>query len=466
MENKFNIKAIDINNYRCFEHYSIDQFGSSTTIFIGKNGVGKTTVLRSITNLLSVFFSKSDHLGVRMLSSGNPDLTIANISPIEIFQKAGVVADSVKCSAIASFNNVELNWTISKKATNSSLSPTQYRQAYKAFIKSIDDDKNAYPLLVSFSDSFPHVMGKVSAFANKSLSKGLNLMKNFGYYQWNSESACTALWELWFQNHWFNILSDTVVIDMLNKQKQDNYSEETLEQKQNEYHRIMLMLGQISAYVSKFLKDSDAQNSFDLKSITAKYRGKQRVVLFEFINGQSLTLGQLPAGYRRLISIVFDIVVRSIILNGFNSEPTGVVLIDEIDLHLHPSLEQTVVDRFKRTFPNIQFIFTTHSPLVISNLKQDENNKIIVMEEENGDYINYNLPDQLGVDYTTIVRDAMGVKQTDNDIQTLVDDYLYLFEKGNSEKIMAFIQEIAHKYNQATVDKVKKMAEDQIKLFK
>lgn len=155
------------------------------------------------------------------------------------------------------------------------------------------------------------------------------------------------------------------------------------------------------------------------------------MVGFEFENSQhALTIEQLPAGYRRLISIVFDISSRSLILNGADAEPTGVILIDEIDLHLHPSLEQSVVSRIKRTFPQIQFIVTTHSPLVLSNFKVDALNKILVMRESEGVYSCSELPNLYGVPYQRVVSDFMDTSERSKQIDTYVNSYIRLRLSG------------------------------------
>ncbi len=56
-------------------------------------------------------------------------------------------------------------------------------------------------------------------------------------------------------------------------------------------------------------------------------------------------------------------------------------MIDELDLHLHPKWQMRVVDDLKRTFPKIQFIVTTHSPLIIQSLKPDEGDKLIDLND-------------------------------------------------------------------------------------
>ena len=82
----------------------------------------------------------------------------------------------------------------------------------------------------------------------------------------------------------------------------------------------------------------------------------------------------LSDGYRNMVAMVADIAHRASRLNPhFDSESAkktqGIVLIDEIDLHLHPKWQRRVVDDLQEAFPNIQFVATTHSPFIIQSLK-------------------------------------------------------------------------------------------------
>lgn len=62
----------------------------------------------------------------------------------------------------------------------------------------------------------------------------------------------------------------------------------------------------------------------------------------------------------------------------------GVVLIDEVDLHLHPSWQMHVVNDLQKAFPRIQFVMTTHAPLIISSLK--EGNIFSIVEKQTFDF--------------------------------------------------------------------------------
>ena len=84
----------------------------------------------------------------------------------------------------------------------------------------------------------------------------------------------------------------------------------------------------------------------------------------------------LSAGNRIVIGLVADIAHRCCILNPWAKEMAlkqtpGIVLIDEIELHLHPSWQQQILPTLQRIFPQIQFIVTTHSPQVVSAVPKE-----------------------------------------------------------------------------------------------
>jgi len=93
--------------------------------------------------------------------------------------------------------------------------------------------------------------------------------------------------------------------------------------------------------------------------------------------GKWVQLRNLSDGYKGIISLTADIAYRAIKLNPHLGERAvldteGIVLIDELDMHLHPKWQRHIVEDLKRTFPRIQFIVTTHSPFIVQSLKKEE----------------------------------------------------------------------------------------------
>lgn len=118
--------------------------------------------------------------------------------------------------------------------------------------------------------------------------------------------------------------------------------------------------------------------------------------------GASLDLSQLSDGERAFLAVVCDLSRRLILANPLLPNPltgAGVVLIDELELHLHPKWQREVRQKLRQTFPNIQFIATTHSPFVIQSLQPGE--LINLDPEEFGEYADQSIED--------IAENVMGV---------------------------------------------------------
>lgn len=119
--------------------------------------------------------------------------------------------------------------------------------------------------------------------------------------------------------------------------------------------------------------------------------------------GVPLDLSQLSDGERSFLALICDLGRRLALANPLLDNPlhgAGVVLIDELELHLHPKWQREVIEKLRVTFPNIQFIVTTHSPFVIQALRPGE--LINLDPEEFGEYADKSIED--------IAENVMGVE--------------------------------------------------------
>ena len=120
-------------------------------------------------------------------------------------------------------------------------------------------------------------------------------------------------------------------------------------------------------------------------------------------DGEALELSQLSDGERSFLAMTCDLGRRLALANPQLDDPllgAGVVLIDELELHLHPKWQREVREKLSRTFPNIQFIATTHSPFVIQALQPGE--LINLDPDEFGEYADKSIED--------IAENVMGVE--------------------------------------------------------
>ncbi len=142
-------------------------------------------------------------------------------------------------------------------------------------------------------------------------------------------------------------------------------------------------------------------------------------------NGQSLTVNQLSDGEKCLIAMIGDLARRMAIANPTRDNPlegSGIILIDEIDLHLHPKWQRNVVSKLVEVFPNCQFILSTHSPHVINHV-QPEN---LFLLDQTFDGITVTHPSKsYGNNVDRILEDLMGLETTrpDDVFQELRDIY-------------------------------------------
>ncbi|MFM2056979.1 MAG: hypothetical protein RLY71_1364 [Pseudomonadota bacterium] len=116
---------------------------------------------------------------------------------------------------------------------------------------------------------------------------------------------------------------------------------------------------------------------------SARYSTGLRTLVLRYQNGERHTFSELSDGYRNVVAIAADLAIKAAMLNPQLAEKAlemtpGVVLIDELDLHLHPKWQRRVIGDLRRTFPMLQFICTTHSPFLIQSLRSGE--ELIVLD--------------------------------------------------------------------------------------
>ena len=157
---------------------------------------------------------------------------------------------------------------------------------------------------------------------------------------------------------------------------------------------------------------------------------------------EKLSLDQLSGGYRIVLALAADLARRMVQGNPHLDDPLeseAVVLIDEVELHLHPKWQQRILDDLQRTFPNAQFIVSTHSPQVLTTV---EPQRIVELSRED-DRIVAGVPGgaTYGAEAGDVLSVVMGVKERppDNEFTKALDQYRRLVSegKGESKKALA-----------------------------
>jgi predicted ATP-binding protein involved in virulence len=471
------IDSIIIENFRCFENYEIS-FGKKTTVLIGKNGTGKTNVLTGLVYSLSFPFAKNEIKGIQTIGTSSPDLKVAAIDNKGTFDarfddKVKDYIYPIKLTNKAIFNNEELEWAMVKEKKGGGLSSSLYKKAFEKF-QQYYNEKNItkpLPILAFFADSFPHIEANISGYAKTVLTSENGLPRNFGYYKWDEKNNCIGIWKERYTKVYtslnnfkrpeygiINELNDLYLMienasendDILKWELKAERLRKDLEIIRTELKKDpeFIEVNFIDNKLKKFTDSLDEKynfinREFEIKQIKVIGTSKsEQHIQFDFIDERTMFFDNLPMGYKRLFSIVFDIAYRSFILNK-DTEPTGIVIIDEIELHLHPTLQQEVLNRFKKTFPEIQFIVSTHSPLVISNLKvKDEQDKVIRLENDGNKYYWEPVENIYGIDYTTGLMDIMDAPYRPSTIDNLIDSYVILKLRNKEDDALKIWNEI------------------------
>jgi predicted ATP-binding protein involved in virulence len=248
---------------------------------------------------------------------------------------------------------------------------------------------------------------------DKSLvSERVASLRNFGYYEWNNEEACSRIWLERMERS----LKELERIERRQSNGKTSSDASKLNSLRQEIKMIEECFKKFSEHDSYIKVDSLELSAFNDQLCVRSSDDK----LFAF--------RQLPAGYKRMFYILLDIAYRSYILNH-SVDATGIVIIDEIDLHLHPGLEKVVLNRFQKVFPHLQFIISTHSPLVITSMKTDRDHNCIYRMTPNTTEPEI-LGDVYGLDYNSGIEDVMQVASSDEKLERLLSTYTYLVKNG------------------------------------
>ncbi len=354
------IKRLILNNIGLFKNLEIslapnEQNFSNITVFVGGNGAGKTSVLQALATCLSWFIARLR----TEKGNGNP-------VPEDVILNDAAAA-AIELELIVHSNESEVDnqfrWVLAKTRKgrksqfNSNLNDcTRLASYYRNILTR--NEQGSLPLIAFYSVErvvldIPlkirnkHTFLQLDGYDN-SLSQGVDFRRFF---------------------EWFREREDT--------ENESGISEEVLSQlsplaetNQDVWQMLNALnatakdrqLTAVRTAISKFMPQMDK----------LRVCRKPRLHMAIDKNGETLNVAQLSQGEKSLMTLVGDIARRLAMLNPSLMNPltgNGIILIDEVDLHLHPSWQRSLCDSLIETFPNCQFILTTHSPLVISDCK-------------------------------------------------------------------------------------------------
>ncbi len=179
----------------------------------------------------------------------------------------------------------------------------------------------------------------------------------------------------------------------------------------------------------------------------AWYDPRQRSPIIRFVTGQVAPWQELSDGFHIFLALVADIARRAVMLNeidgaGAPDRVEGVVLIDEIDLHLHPRWQRVVLDGLCKAFPRLQFIVSTHSPQVLSSAENRQVRRLV-----EGKILTDGLFVE-GRDTNAILRDYMETDDRDEEGSRALRELHDAIDRGDRETADSLYAQLAARWGE------------------
>jgi predicted ATP-binding protein involved in virulence len=130
------------------------------------------------------------------------------------------------------------------------------------------------------------------------------------------------------------------------------------------------------------------------------------------------------------------------------AQTKGTVLIDEIDLHLHPTLQSVVMKGLQNAFPKIQFIITSHAPMIMTGIPMDDQNKIIKLGYSEREGYTAKEIETYGLDASTIIQAVLGVSPRSSDVEKRLQMLFELIDNEQYQKASEKLAEMRKQFGE------------------
>lgn len=408
------IDRITIENFRCFESFEA-KFNRELTVIIGNNGSGKSTLLDAVSIAVGTFLAGFDGMGSPGIAKDdalNKCYDMGSVVELQPQFPVSVAASGIVAGTPVTWKR-ELRSAEGKTTVVDAKEMTAVSTALQSQVR--NGEKPLLPLISYY--------GTGRLWAQKREKKSPELMsfnRQMGYVDCLDAASNEKMMRKWFEK--------------MTLQSATNGTPTP------ELIAVKSAIVQCFQSITRF-DDVDIQFNLDTHELDILYRneGSER---------ERYPMKELSDGYKNTLSMVADIAYRMAVLNPWLldrvlTETTGIVLIDEIDLHLHPQWQQRIIGDLRTIFPKVQFIVSTHAPLVINSVKKD--NLLILTDKQAVEPQD----EVFGRDANAILNSIMGVNERPDEIKQMFQTVYDAIDEQRYDDAATALQQIEDKIGSA-----------------
>lgn len=389
------LKSMVLRNFRCFSDLTVN-FNNRLTVLVGNNGAGKSTVLEAAAIAVGTLTSAMDGLtnyGIRKSDAHCKYYDLGSTVDVQ-------PQFPVEIKAFGEIERKEISWCRNLNSARGRCSlvaakeltaiAEQYQQRMR------EGDRELILPVISYYGT-----GRLWAqFREKKFDTFEKNNRSNGYIDSLAGAANNKLMVKWFKK---------MTLQQLQKG-----------QEIPEFMAVTMALEQIFASITGY-SDVKVQFNLDTDEIDVIYFDEKKQPV-------RTPISQFSDGYKCTISLIADIAYRMAILNPqlLNQvlvETEGIVLIDEVDLHLHPIWQKRILNDLMVIFPKVQFIVSTHAPEIINSVKSDA---VVILK---GQEARLAVDETYGKDANTILREVMEVSARPDEIKSLFEEFYELLDE-------------------------------------
>lgn len=334
-----NLETLKVTNFRRFERLEVS-FHPELTVLVARNGQGKTSILDAATIALGTFVGAFDLGTSKHIAQADAryQRRLGHSDSEQVFPvRLEATLKGIDRPVIRELLGAKGRTTIKHASALTGLGKQLMKQVQAL-------EPIPLPLLAYYGS------GRLwNAHKNMSRKAVLSESRTLGYEDCFSSASSFTQVQQWMTKATFAALQ---------QQNMDVYQD----------HKIADQIKGIQNTVNTVL-GSDGWSGFH-------YSVQHEELAMTHEELGILPVSMLSDGVRAMVSLVADMAWRCTKLNpqmgaDASQKTKGIAFIDEVDMHLHPKWQQTVIGSLREAFPNVQFIVTTHSPQVLSTVKSE-----------------------------------------------------------------------------------------------